>query len=78
MPYGYLTDYMRNPMPLEAQRLVPTHETLKKDEFDKLLVRNPDIEGKFVIDDGLSEIAFQSANLSHKDLIQPLNETLLK
>lgn len=75
MPYGYLTDYMFNPMPLNIQRLVPTHESLTKEEFEKLIVPKPN--GKFVINDKLTEINI-SDNLTHKDLIQPLSEALLK
>ena len=64
MPYGYLTDCMLNPLPLKAQRLVPTHENLTEEEFEKmLLVPAPE---------------FVSDNLIHKNLIQPLSETLLK
>ena len=79
MPYGYLTDYTFNPMPLEHQRLVPTHENLTEEEFKKLLVPKPDgDDGQFIIDDRLAEIAYVDANLNYKNLIQPLSEALLK
>lgn len=79
MPYGYLTDNMLNPLPLKAQRLVPTHENLTKEEFNKLLVPKPNsTQGQLVIDDRLSEIDFVSDNLNHKNLIQPLSEDILK
>ena len=79
MPYGYLTDSMLNPLSIKAQRLVPTHENLSKKQFEKLLVPKPNgSDGQFVINDGLGEIDFVSDNLSHKNLIEPLSETLLK
>jgi bromodomain and WD repeat domain-containing protein 1/3 len=79
MPYGYLIDYMRNPMPLSIQRLVPTHESLTKEEFEKLIVPKPNgADGQFVINDRLTEINFASDNLNHKNLIQPLSESLLR
>jgi len=75
MPYGYLTNILGLPHDLEAQRRVPGRADLTQEELSSRFVQ---IDGNTRINDGLSEIAFQTANLTHKELVPPLSDALLE
>lgn len=76
MPYGYLTKAYLIPHTIEIQRRVPGRENLTEEEF---AARCQMVDGVATrICDGLGEIPFIGANLCHKQLVDPLNENLLK